>query len=151
MEQKLHRSKTNQVIAGVCGGIAETYNIDSTLVRIIFIILALWGGLGIILYIVGMVLMPYEGGEGKITAEEVSKNMESAASDIKNNFKNLKEKQEKNGGKNIGNNEILGLVIVILGLIILLHNFFPVINVRLFWPIMLILFGILLISGRRNK
>lgn len=151
MEQKLHRSKTNQVIAGVCGGIAETYNIDSTLVRIIFIILALWGGLGIILYIVGMVLMSYEGGEGKITAEEVSKNMESAASDIKNNFKNLKEKQEKNGGKNIGNNEILGLVIVILGLIILLHNFFPVINVRLFWPIMLILFGILLISGRRNK
>jgi len=152
MEKKLHRSKTDQIIAGVCGGIAETYDIDPTLVRIIFVVLTLWGGLGIILYIIGMVLMPYPGEEGKITTDEVSKNIESAASDIKNNLKGMKERSSNmKTRRGIGGNEIVGLIIIILGAIFLLHNFFPSINTNIFWPIVLILIGVLIISSGRKE
>lgn len=50
-EKKLHRSKTNRKIAGVCGGIAETYDIESIIVRIIFFISLFFGGTGLLVYL----------------------------------------------------------------------------------------------------
>jgi phage shock protein C len=59
--RKLYRSETNRMIAGVCGGLAEYYNIDVTLVRVIFLALAvLGGGLGIVLYGVMWLMVPDE-------------------------------------------------------------------------------------------
>jgi phage shock protein C len=48
------------MIAGVCGGIAEYFSIDPTLVRIAFVILALSGGPGAIAYLILLVLIPME-------------------------------------------------------------------------------------------
>ncbi|MDB5168618.1 MAG: PspC domain protein [Candidatus Saccharibacteria bacterium] len=57
--KKLYRSKTNKKIAGVCGGLAEYFNIDATVIRIIFIILLLPGGFpGLIPYLILWVLVP---------------------------------------------------------------------------------------------
>ena len=49
--KKLYRSADDRIIAGVCGGIAQYFNIDPVLVRIVFIALALIHGLGIVLYL----------------------------------------------------------------------------------------------------
>ena len=57
--KKLALSDSDKKIAGVCGGIAEYFGIDSTLVRIIAVIFILAGGAGILLYIVGWILMPH--------------------------------------------------------------------------------------------
>lgn len=56
--RKLHRSANNRMIGGVCGGIAETYNIDPTLVRVIFVALTLLGFSGILLYIICWIVIP---------------------------------------------------------------------------------------------
>jgi phage shock protein C len=57
--KKLYRSETDKKIAGVCGGLAEYFNIDATVIRIIFIILLLPGGFpGLIPYLILWVLVP---------------------------------------------------------------------------------------------
>ncbi|HEY7625226.1 MAG TPA: PspC domain-containing protein [Candidatus Limnocylindria bacterium] len=61
MSHRLERSATNRVIAGVCGGIAEYLAVDATLVRVVFVVLALFGGAGLLAYIVLLILMPQPG------------------------------------------------------------------------------------------
>lgn len=59
--KKLYRSSTNKKIAGICGGLAEYFGIDATVIRVIFVILLLPGGLpGIIPYLILWVVMPVE-------------------------------------------------------------------------------------------
>ena len=60
MKKKLYTSDTDKKIAGVCGGIAEYFNIDATLVRLIFVFLGLSGGSGLLFYIIAAVVMPSE-------------------------------------------------------------------------------------------
>lgn len=55
--KKLYKSR-NRVVAGVCGGIAEYFGIDPTLVRIIWAILILCFGTGILAYIICAILIP---------------------------------------------------------------------------------------------
>lgn len=58
-EKKLRRSN-NKMIAGVCAGIAEYFEIDPTLIRVIWAIAALIGGTGILAYLVSALIMPKE-------------------------------------------------------------------------------------------
>lgn len=59
MARRLVRSEIDCVIGGVCGGLAEYINIDATLVRVIFVILALCGiGAPILIYLVMWMLLP---------------------------------------------------------------------------------------------
>ena len=59
MEKKeLRRSATDVKICGVCGGIAEYFGIDSNLVRLVWIVISLFAGTGILLYFLAAVLMP---------------------------------------------------------------------------------------------
>lgn len=55
---KLYRSKANRVIGGVCGGIAEYFNIDPILIRIAWVFVTLFAGAGIIAYIVALIIVP---------------------------------------------------------------------------------------------
>jgi phage shock protein C len=61
VSHRLERSQTNRVIAGVCGGIAEYLSVDATLVRVVFVVMTLFGGAGLLAYIVLLVLMPQPG------------------------------------------------------------------------------------------
>ena len=54
MEKRLHRSKTDKKIAGVCGGIAEYLDVSSTLVRVLFF----FSGIGILAYLIIAIIMP---------------------------------------------------------------------------------------------
>jgi phage shock protein C len=56
--KKLYRSETNKMIAGVCGGIAEYFEIDATLVRLGFAAVSILGGSGILAYLIAAVIMP---------------------------------------------------------------------------------------------
>ena len=59
MEKKLYKSSTDKKILGVCGGIAEYVEVDSTIIRSGAVLLALSGGMGIIPYfILGLFIMP---------------------------------------------------------------------------------------------
>lgn len=59
MEKRLTKSFSNRMICGVCGGIGEYFNIDPTVIRLIWAILTVCGvGSGIIVYIIAAVVMP---------------------------------------------------------------------------------------------
>ena len=58
MEKRLYKSNKNKMLAGVCGGIAEYFNIDPTLVRIGWAILCMFAGSGIIAYIIAAIIIP---------------------------------------------------------------------------------------------
>lgn len=56
--KKLYKSSTDKKIAGVCGGIAEYFNIDSTLVRLGWVVFSLLGGSGLLAYIIAAIIVP---------------------------------------------------------------------------------------------
>jgi phage shock protein C len=58
--RKLYRSKTDRKVAGVCGGLAQYFNIDPTLIRVLFVVLAILGGSGLVLYLALWIIVPTE-------------------------------------------------------------------------------------------
>ena len=58
MEKKLYRSNDNKIIAGVCGGIAEFFSLDPTLVRLGLVVFCALRGSGILAYIIAAIIMP---------------------------------------------------------------------------------------------
>ena len=56
--KKLYRSKEDRMIAGVCGGIGEYLDIDPTVVRILWIVSAVFGGFGILVYLLCAIVIP---------------------------------------------------------------------------------------------
>ncbi|MCJ7443233.1 MAG: PspC domain-containing protein [Methanotrichaceae archaeon] len=60
MAKKLYRSKKDRKIAGVCGGIAEYFNIDPIIIRLLTLILVLSVGAGLIAYIIAWIFIPEE-------------------------------------------------------------------------------------------
>jgi phage shock protein PspC (stress-responsive transcriptional regulator) len=54
---KLYRSSTNRVLAGVCAGLADYFNIDPIIVRLLFLVF-LFAGFGIIIYIIAWIFIP---------------------------------------------------------------------------------------------
>ncbi|MCL2486253.1 MAG: PspC domain-containing protein [Oscillospiraceae bacterium] len=56
--KRLYRSRTNRMIAGVCGGIGEYLNIDPVLIRVVMVILALGAGAGLLAYLICAIIIP---------------------------------------------------------------------------------------------
>ena len=56
--RKLYRSQANRMIGGVCGGFAEYFEIDANLVRLVWAAVTLVGGIGLLLYIASLVIIP---------------------------------------------------------------------------------------------
>ena len=58
MKKQLRRSTENKVIAGVCGGIAEYFDIDPTLIRLAWVLFCALGGSGVLAYIIAAIIIP---------------------------------------------------------------------------------------------
>lgn len=58
--KKLYRSRRDRKVFGVCGGIAEYFGVDSTLVRLALVLLVLFGGSGVAAYLIAAVIMKEE-------------------------------------------------------------------------------------------
>lgn len=58
MEKRLYRINEGKKIVGVCGGIAEYFNIDPTIIRLAWVFITLFWGLGIVAYIIAALVMP---------------------------------------------------------------------------------------------
>jgi len=57
-EKKLYRVNDGKMVAGVCGGIAEYFQIDPPIIRIAWVFLSLFGGCGVLAYIIALIIMP---------------------------------------------------------------------------------------------
>lgn len=148
MSKKLYRSKKDQIIGGVCGGIAEYFGIDATLVRLAFVLFALIEGAGIIAYIIAWIIVPErpEGQSTKSEEEVYDVELNSEAEDEEGEYKagekssSQSEKKSKEQRK-----RILGLILVALGIFFIVDSWIPSFYWRRFWPVILIGLGVLLI------
>jgi phage shock protein PspC (stress-responsive transcriptional regulator) len=59
-EKKLYRSESDRMLGGVCGGIAEVYDFDPSLIRLITLFLVLSAGSGLLVYIIAWIIIPSE-------------------------------------------------------------------------------------------
>ena len=62
--KKLYRSRKDSKIAGVCGGIAEYFNVDPTIIRLLAVLTIFFGGGGVVAYIIAWLIIPLEPIEG---------------------------------------------------------------------------------------
>ena len=60
MKKRLYKSKTDEKLCGVCGGIAEYFGLDSTIIRLVWVLFTILGGSGVIAYIVAALVLPEE-------------------------------------------------------------------------------------------
>ncbi len=127
MEKKLYKSKENKVIAGVCGGLGEYFDIDPVIVRLLAVAFCLMGGAGIVAYIVAAIIIP----EKIDSSDYTSADGES--------FSN----QAETGGKkaNKATTVTLGIILLCLGGFVALRYFIPWI------PMDIIFAGILIVGG----
>lgn len=72
-KKRLTKSSTNQVVSGVIGGFAEYFNVDATLLRVLFVVFGLAGGSSIWLYIILAIIMPEDDRRGKSKRKKAKK------------------------------------------------------------------------------
>jgi len=67
----LYRARDGRVVAGVCAGLADYFGVDPTLVRLVFAVVTIFGGAGVLLYLCAWIVIPEEGGDGSSIAESL--------------------------------------------------------------------------------
>jgi phage shock protein C len=155
MSKKIYRSRKDYMIAGVCGGIAEYFDIDSTLVRLLTVLIVLVGGAGVIAYIIAWIVIPknpeqisdkaFE--ERENIKEKVKKGAKDVIEEVKEHFES-----EEPSHKSEKNRRILGGIIVIaIGLVFLLNSIFPWVGWGRLWPVILIAVGIIIMIQAFKK
>lgn len=150
MKKRLYRSPNQRVLAGVCGGLAEYFNLDVTIVRLICLAtIVLFWGTGFLFYIIAAIIIP----KGENTGDTVVTDEDGSEIHIEND-----------GEPNVRNNSMvfIGSILVIIGGLVLIDRFYPFRDLirTLFrtmgayvWPLLLILIGLIIIINslsRRN-
>lgn len=147
MPGRLERSRTNRVIGGVCGGLADYLDVDATFVRVVMIVLGFPFGIGILIYFVLLFLMPNPGDPrpfirptptvGTETDRDLTAPPTHASPVV-----DPREVERRRGG--------LGVLLVALGVIFMLGNLgaFRFIDWHVIWPLVLIALGVFFIAQR---
>ncbi|MFH1547506.1 MAG: PspC domain-containing protein [bacterium] len=141
----LYRSEKNRMIAGVAAGLAEYFDIDPVIVRLIFVFMVVYGGSGVLIYVILWLVIPSESDVKKPTEETVQK----GANEIKDKAENLAESIKDHGSNRI----YLGIFLLVLGLAFLFNNFgfFNILHVWRFWPLIIVGVGISLLLKSDGK
>ena len=137
----LFRSRTNKVLGGVAGGIAYNLNTDVTLIRVLFLILAIFWGGGVLVYLILWIALPEENipmftpptGEGN-----PGDNPEAG---VQADYPPEAYEQRTNTNVTL----VLGIIFIALGAVFLTERIVPYIHFRQLWPIVLVVAGLVLI------
>ena len=73
--KQLQRLRKGRVVAGVCAGLADYFGVDATLVRLAFALLAVFGGAGILFYLVAWMIIPEEDENASIMENMINKRL----------------------------------------------------------------------------
>ena len=133
--KKLYRSRVDCKIGGVCAGLAEYFNIDATIVRIIAILLIFADGVGFIGYIIAWIVVPRRPID---TAMEVTQP------------ETVSQGKTRDDGDGL-NIMIPGAILIIIGIIFLVKNSWWWFDFGDLWPILLIVIGVLMLIKHGKK
>ncbi len=139
----LYRSETNRVIAGVAGGLGEYFNIDPTIIRILFVLLTVFGGSGLVIYIVLWLIIPEKSSKTQDSKDAIRNNIESMKETTQSFANNI-----RSGDATKENSKFWwAIIIIVLGFFFLLNNYglLEPIDMERLWPLALIIFGLALL------
>ncbi|MBI2851367.1 MAG: PspC domain-containing protein [Chloroflexi bacterium] len=162
MQKRLYRSRSDRMIWGVCGGIAEYFEIDPTIVRLIAVLLVFAGGIGILAYIILAIVMPLEGTAVSEPREVVKENvaeMKQTATQLGAEIRTAFTRQEQAGEPQETSKTrqrtgySIAIILIILGVLFLLDNLniFSWFHWGTLWPLLLIAIGLVIIFGGRRR
>ncbi|MDX1535819.1 MAG: PspC domain-containing protein [Candidatus Spechtbacterales bacterium] len=149
--KKLYRSRMDKMVAGVAGGIGEYFNIDPVLIRLLFVLLALAEGAGVLLYIILIFIVPKAPITENASAEEEEEKsgdpVDEVVADVKEGVQETVKKMKDNSDVMFSEKRVLGFGVIIIGIIVLLSETFPVILLgqEIIWAILIILLGLFII------
>ena len=136
---KLERNPMNKVVGGVCSGLANYFNLDVALVRVLFVIALLFASFGFWLYIILWIVLP---------EKKVSFDFDRQPEDTSS--------QTASSGRPTDENKKLasivsGVVVILVGLMFLINNFIPIGWMWKLWPLILIVIGSVMIYKASSK
>lgn len=149
MDKRITKSKTDKIIDGVCGGIAEYFGVDSVIVRLVFVVLVFFNGLGLLLYIILIIIMPKAGQVNQSPKETIQENVQEIGDRVKEAGEGLGQATSKRTGEK-HRVAWFGIILILLGIFFLLDNLHLIrwINRDLLWPIIIIFVGVWLLIRR---
>ena len=151
MNRRLYRSRRDSVLGGVAGGVADYLDVDPSIVRIIWVVLAaVTGGLFLVLYIVMWFVVPEAPSEAGLGVGSVPTGQPGSVPSSAPPWQPSAERMRRAGS---GGAVILGLALVAVGVWFLVDEYLPDFDRDLIWPIALVALGaaLLVISLRRSS
>ncbi len=141
MTKKLYRSRTDSMIAGVCGGLAEYFDIDASLVRVGAVLFTLAWGSGILAYVILWLIV-------------AQKPLESSVMESEGGQKEAVKADESNELERDKGVLFVGIILTVLGFLLLMNNYlsFAWLSFRRLWPLLIIFVGLMIImKGSGSK
>jgi phage shock protein PspC (stress-responsive transcriptional regulator) len=177
MDYRLYRSRRDRMLAGVAGGLAEMWGADPSLVRIIWALLVIFtGGIALLVYIVMAIVVPEEDGVYPVTTPtpaagqparstltgETAGSMPlaetgdpaltaEAAQQARTEAIAARRAARAERGGGISPGILFGGFLVLLGVFFLVREYLPQIDFDWFWPLILVLLGLLLVMTAMGR
>ncbi|MDR3296225.1 MAG: PspC domain-containing protein [Clostridiales Family XIII bacterium] len=164
MNRKLYKSGTDRVFFGVCGGLAEYFDVDAVIIRLLMAVFAFTGGLGLIFYILAAVIMRESPGSSRGYSEasahgspggENSCGAENYGAENPGEFSGEAPGAPEHGAhprRNRGSGAVIvGLILIIIGVFYLINQFLPIfywISPKVLFAAILVILGIYFVARR---
>lgn len=155
MRERLYRSRDDRMLFGVAGGMAEWMDLDPAIVRLVWALLILAGGVGLLLYIIAAIVIPEApyvigpatAADGTSDATATGAGTAAAAGAAPQTRWEARQARRaaRRGSGNAG--MIFGLILVVLGAWFLIDRYIPNIDTSWFMPGALIVVGLVLVVG----
>ena len=145
---RVERSRSNRVLGGVCAGLADYFNFDVTLMRVLFVVAVMCYSFGFWLYVILWLVLPSENPLGRGQTQTQAQTSYDDTIDITPQD----EKTEKDEKKAVNGALIASLVLIFIGFVALADNFLSITWLWKLWPVSLIVIGVvILINSLKNN
>ena len=155
MNERLYRSRDDRVLAGVAGGLAEIWDADPSLVRLVWAVLVvLTGGIALLVYIIMAIVVPEgdapiaTGGSG-VVADPASAAAAVSAREERRAARAARRANRGDGSRSAG--LVIGAILILVGVAFLVREWLPALDFDVFWPLALVALGVVvLVVGIRR-
>ncbi len=150
MNKRLYRSRRDKMIGGVCGGLAEYFIIDPVLMRVLFVVLTIGSGIGLLSYIILWIIVPTK--PIFINTENASNinNNEKDNNNFSGEFESTQDYVNQRTNKGNYTTVILAVILILIGTFWLMGNLIPFFTFKIWFPLILITIGIVILLTGRN-
>ena len=144
MTNRLYRSRKDRMIGGVCGGLGVYFGIDPVIVRLVFVVLSIWGGLGFLGYLVLWIIIPPEERSGALSQDVIGSNVAEIEKSAQNFAQDARDTFSGRTPVPAERTIFAAVALIVVGVLLLIGNIFAIPFDRL-WPALLVLLGVYLI------